>query len=402
MKKITLGVGVIGSGFMGKIHAWAFGSVGRIFALQQKPVLSMMADISAAAAARAANQLSFERSTGDWRELVHSPDVDIVSIATPNIYHAPMALEAIKAGKYVYCEKPMATTLRDALEMTRLAEEEGVITIVGFNYLRNPMIRLARDIIESGEIGEPTGYRGVHSEGFMADKNQPYTWRCEKKNAGGATSEIGSHVLATARYLLGDIDEVCGQMDTIYHTRPAADGSQREVNIDDQMNCLVKFKKYGFTGTLTASWLATGRAMHHGFELSGSKGSMVFDQSRFNELQLYKADQRGGRKGFTRIELGPEHGDYGAFCLASGHQLGFNDLKILEVKKLLDCIATGRQTDLSFRDALQVTRVSEAIARSSEEGCWVEMTEIEDLPSLQRRKPKISSGNIKAVLEKPV
>ncbi|MDI2091376.1 Gfo/Idh/MocA family protein [Commensalibacter oyaizuii] len=371
----TLGVGVIGSGFMGKAHAWAFGNVARFFPNLPIPILRILADVPAERAAEAARHLGFQESTDDWKALIHHPDVDIVSITTPNRLHAPMAFEAIQAKKVVYCEKPLATTLDDAIKMTNAAEKAGVITMVGFNYLRNPMMITAKEIIQSGEIGEITGYRGIHSEGFMADA-APYNWRCEKDQYGGALGDIGSHALATARFLLGEFDSVCGKLDTIHTTRPTLDGQTKSVSIDDQVNALVRFTNHNFTGIITSSWLATGWEMHHGFEICGTKGSIIFDQARFNELHLYKANQKTGRKGFTTIAAGPEHGDYGAFCPAGGHQIGFNDLKTLEVKKLLESIQNNQQTDASFKDALTIVRVSEAIAVSSHENRWVNLNEI--------------------------
>lgn len=373
--KSTLGVGVIGSGFMGKAHALAFGNVGRLFPLQQKPILKMMADIPIERAIEAANRLCFEQATADWRDLIHHKDIDIVSVTTPNILHAPMALEAIEARKVIYCEKPLATTLDDAIKMTNAAEKAGVITMVGFNYLHNPMMITAREIIKGGEIGEVTGYRGIHSEGFMSDA-APYNWRCEKDQYGGALGDIGSHALATARFLLGEFDSVCGKLDTIHTSRPTADGKSKPVSVDDQVNTLVRFADYDFTGVITSSWLATGWEMHHGFEICGTKGSLIFDQARFNELHLYKSNQEKGRKGFTTIVAGTDHGNYGAFCPASGHQLGFNDLKVLEVKKLLECIEQKKQTGANFRDALTIVRISEAIATSSKENRWVNINEI--------------------------
>ena len=135
---------------------------------------------------------------------MQDPAVDIVAIATPNRLHAPMALAAIAAAKHVYCEKPLATTLDDAIAMTRAAASAGIVTVVGFNYLRNPLIATACEIVQSGEIGTLTGFRGIHAEDFMADPDAPFSWRCEPAEAGGALADIGSHILSVARYLLGE------------------------------------------------------------------------------------------------------------------------------------------------------------------------------------------------------
>ena len=375
-QRATLGIGLIGSGFMGRAHALAFRAAPGVFPLRQAPVLELLADASETRARDAAAAFGFRRATSDWNALVADGEVDIVAIATPNRLHAPMALEAIRHRKHVYCEKPLATTLDDAIAMTRAAKAAGIVTMVGFNYLKNPMIETAREIVRSGEIGELTGYRGIHAEDFMADPEAPYSWRCEPDEAGGALADIGSHAIAMARYLLGEVDSVCGRLDTIHASRPASDGERREVKVDDQASMLVRFRDHPFTASVSASWLASGRDMQLAFELSGTKGAVVFTQERFNELQLFRTGGERGRRGFTTINAGPAHGSYAAFCPAPGHQIGFNDLKTIEVRRLLDAVAIGLPTDAGFSEALEVTRVMEAVRHSSASGRWVALADI--------------------------
>jgi len=369
MSKPDLRIALIGSGFMGRAHAMAFNAVGRAYDLPVTPVLELIADRDEETASAAAASLGFNRSTGDWRAAVADPEIDLVAVATPNLLHAPVALAAIAAGKPVYCEKPLATTLDQARAMTEAAEAAGLPTAVGFTYLYNPMVDVARELVASGEIGAVTSFRGIHAEDFMASPDAPFNWRCEPDQAGGALADIGSHIIAMARHLVGEIEEVCGQLDTVHRERRDPAGTIREVTIDDQMDTMVRFAG-GATGTLSASWIATGRKMGLGFEISGTKGSIYFTQERFNELQLYRTGQ-GRLGGFTTIMAGPEHGDYGAFCPAGGHQIGYNDLKTIEVKSAIDA-ALGRPSKAKdFRDALRVDEIANAIRRSSLIGGWV-------------------------------
>jgi predicted dehydrogenase len=372
-----LGIGLIGSGFMGRAHALAFRTVGGVFDLPLAPRLEMLADASDDLARQAAAALGFRRHTGDWKALVRDPAVDLVAITTPNALHKPMGLAAIEAGKHVYCEKPLAVTAADAEEMARAAEEAGVVTMVGFNYLRNPMIKLAKQIVGGGEIGEVTGFRGIFAEDYMADASRPFTWRCDPANAGGALADIGSHIISMARYLVGDIEEVCGRVDTVHAQRPVAAGSaeMRAVSVDDQANFLVRFAR-GVTGGISANWIATGQKMQLAFELIGTKGSIDFTQERLNELRLYTAGQPKGREGFKLLLAGPDHPDYGRFCPAPGHQLGFNDLKVIEVRELIEAIARGGGSYPDFREATEVARVAEAVVRSSQERRWVRIAEV--------------------------
>ncbi len=374
-----VGIGLVGSGFMGRAHALAFRNVGGVFPLARQPRLELLADHPEERTVAAAASLGFRRATGDWTALVRDPAVDVVAIATPNRLHAPIALAAIAAGKHVYCEKPLAATLEDAIAMTRAAAAAGIVTAVGFNYLRNPLISTAREIVRSGEIGTPTGFRGIHAEDFMADPEAAFSWRCEPAEAGGALADIGSHILSMARYLLGEVEAVCGRLDTIHAERPLpGGGGRRAVSVDDQASMLVRFEDHPFTASLSTSWLASGRDMQLAFELTGTRGALCFTQERFNELRLYRTGASVGRGGFTTINAGPAHGDYAAFCPAPGHQLGFNDLKTIEVRRLLDAVAGQVPSDMDFAGALAIARAVEAIRLSSGQGRWVALDEIPD------------------------
>ncbi|RYY46412.1 MAG: Gfo/Idh/MocA family oxidoreductase, partial [Sphingomonadales bacterium] len=198
-----------------------------------------------------------------------------------------------------------------------------------------------------------------------------FNWRCEPEQAGGALADIGSHIIAMARHLLGEIAEVSGRLHTAHPMRRTPDGVERMVRVDDQMDAVIRFEN-GATGTLSASWIATGRKMGLGFEVGGTKGSIAFTQERFNELQLYRAGS-GINNGFTTIMAGPGHGAYGDFCPASGHQIGYNDLKTIEVKAAIDAVLGDRSGAKDFADALEVERVADAIRRSHRERGWIEL-----------------------------
>jgi len=369
-----VGIGLIGSGFMGKAHALAFAAAATTFDLPIRPRYVVLADIDSAMASAAAARLGFARSTGDWRTLVADPAVELVDITAPNALHEEMALAAIAAGKHVYCEKPLAATAAAAERMARAARSAGRITQVGFNYLKNPIIALARSIIAKGEIGDVVGFRGIHAEGYMADPATPWSWRHDPAGGGGAIADLGSHIIAMARFLVGPIAALTAQMSTVVKRRPVARGSAetRPVAVDDQAQLLVRFAS-GATGTIEASWIAPGRTMQLAFEITGTQGSLAFTQERFNELQLYRAGGPAGRQGFTTITAGPEHDPYGAFCPAPGHQLGFNDLKTIEVRDLLLAIGGAGAGGPDFHEGWQIQRVVDAAILSARERRWIEI-----------------------------
>ena len=364
-RKPKLGIGLIGTGFMGKTHVFGFATAQRVFDLPFEIVLHTVADRTEGLARQAADAFGFSGSSGDWRSLIADPEIDVIDITAPNALHKEMALAAIAAGKHVYCEKPLAPLASDAHEMADAAGTAGVKTQVGFNYLCNPLFSLARDMIRSGELGEIRSYRGVHAEDYMADAASPFTFRHDPVG-GGALADLGSHALATAEYLLGPIESVMGDCVTVIASRPDGDGGTRGVTTDDIGRAFLRFAS-GVSGTIEANWIATGRKMQHDFEVYGSKGALLFTQERFNELHFYSADDQIGRRGFRRIESGPDHDPYGLFCVAPGHQLGFNDLKAIEVARFLDAVAGKRTEPFNFRAGARIQAIVETIQRSAQE-----------------------------------
>jgi len=371
----TIRIGLVGSGFMGKAHSLAYRSVGAVFRLPVQPVLELLADATPESAAAAARDFGFARSTGDWRALVTDPRVDVVSVATPNALHAPVALAAIAAGKHVHCEKPLAPNADAAKQMLDAAEKAGVKTQVGFDYLKNPLIALAREIVASGEIGDIVSFRGIHAEDYMADAATPWHFRLDPAGGGGVVADLGSHIIAMARHLLGPISEVCGRLETIIRQRPEALGSARlrAVEVDDIAHGMVRFNR-GCVGTIEASWLSHGRKMQIDFEVIGSRGALAFSQEHFNELQLYRVEKDGSRNGFRTLVAGPEHPPYGAFCPAPGHQLGFNDLKTIEMRDFLLAVAGESVLRADFREGWEVQKVVDTIIRSSREHRWISVS----------------------------
>jgi len=364
-----LGLGLIGSGFMGMTHAFGFATAQKVFSLPFDVDFALVADVTQDQAEAARRKFGFARASDDWRALISDPQVDLVDITAPNAFHREMALEAIAAGKHVYCEKPLAPLAAEALEMAEAAESAGVRTQVGFNYLCNPMMTLARAMITAGELGEIRSYRGIHAEDYMRDATAPLTWRHDPAG-GGALADLGSHALATAEFLLGPIAGVFGNCRTMISARPGPDGTPRPVEVDDVSQALLRFTS-GATGSIEANWIATGRKMQHDFEVYGSKGALVFTQERLNELRYYGPSDTPGRDGFRTILAGPEHPPYGDFCVAPGHQLGFNDLKAIEIRGFLEAIAGNCDEPFGFRAGHRIQSLVETIQQSAAREQWL-------------------------------
>ena len=368
-----INIGLIGAGYIGHSMALAYRAAGALFPDLPQPHLALLADVNLAAAAKAASRYGFAGATDDWRRLVADKGVDIVAIATPNHLHHDMALAALAAGKHVHCEKPLALDMPQARAMQAAAARAGTRTIVGYNYLHNPMIRLARAIVARGEIGRIVHFRGFHEEDYMTDPALPFSWRCERKFAGaGALADLGSHIVSFADALAGPIVELAADIATVVAERQVPGGSMRKVENEDQGQFLARFAS-GATGAISASRVATGRKMGLAFELVGTEGAIAFDQERLNELRVYRTKDPAGARGFATILAGPEHPGYAAFCPAPGHQIGFTDLKTLEVAHFLAAIRDGKPAEPDFATALRYEAVIDAALRSAETRAWTKV-----------------------------
>ena len=385
----TLNIGLIGSGFMGKGHSMAYNLVPKVFSPPPAiPRLRLLGDVSEALAERAAHDFGFEDYAVGWEAVVNHPDVDIIDITAPNHVHKDIAVAAAKAGKHIYCEKPLAVTLADARAMLKAAEEAGVRTMVGFNYLKSPATLAAKRLIEAGKLGDVWHFKGYFNQDVLADPNLPFSWRFEKDIAGsGALGDLGAHIIAVALSLVGDIDKVSALTETFIKERPVATGAygydgkadadapKRTVENDDAVQMLVRFKN-GATGTLESSRVAQGRKVYLAYEINGSKGSLRFEHERMNELSVYFSDDPEGTQGFRTVHTGPQHPYYSSFWPVAGCGLGFGDMKVIEIYELLYGIANDQPIQPDFRDGVKVNQVIAAALTSAEEERWVKVDDI--------------------------
>jgi predicted dehydrogenase len=368
----TIGVGLIGTGFMGKCHALAWNAVRPVFGDCVKPRLVHLAEASDSLAARRAHEFGFARSTGNWRDLIADPEVEVVSVTAPNAFHAAMAISALEAGKHVWCEKPMAPSLEDAARMRDAARASGRIAALGYNYIQSPAIRHIRMLLESGTIGTVHHLRVEMDEDFMADPEALYSWRSEASSGYGALDDFAVHPLSLITTLLGPIEAVISDMAKPYPARPLKEGGRRGVETFDVANVLLRISG-GISGVLLANRSAWGRKGRIALQIFGSKGSILFDQERMNEFQLYLADDSPTEPGFRTILAGPQHKPYDLFIPAPGHGLGFNDLKIIECRELLSAIAGAPAHIVTFDAGYEIEKAVHAMARSFSERHWVEL-----------------------------
>jgi predicted dehydrogenase len=377
----SIGIGMVGYAFMGAAHSQAWRTVGRVFDLPLVPRMVALAGRTRAGVEAAAKRFGWESFETDWRRLMERDDVGLIDICTPGSSHARIAIAALRSGKHVLCEKPLANTLAEAEEMTLEAEraaQRGVRTMVGFNYRRVPAIALARQMIAAGRLGAIRHVRAVYLQDWIVDPQFPLVWRLRAEEAGtGSIGDIGAHIIDATQYLLDDyIAGVSALTETFIRERPlptdepggglhatSANG-RGAVTVDDAVVFIARMCG-GALATFEATRFASGRKNALRLEINGELGSLAFDLEALNELQYFDRGGSSGTQGFTRILVtDPEH-PYMAAWWPAGHLIGYEHSFTHEMKDLLEAIAAQHDPIPAFRDGLQVQRVLDAVARSA-------------------------------------
>lgn len=370
-----LRIGLIGTGYMGKAHTIGYAQAPIVFDLPMTPIPQTLCSTSEEKVRSLADQWHYRDYSTDWRAVVTSEHIDAVIIATPPHTHFDMAMTAIEAGKHVFCEKPLAMTASEALALAEAAEAAGVQTMVGYNYIKCPASLLAREMIEAGEIGDIIHVQATHVEDYMRDPEEAVGWRVSREIAGpaGALADVGSHIINGVLRLAGPFEDICAVSRVIYPERPDHDGQPIPVENDDYGHILARLRS-GAHASITYSRVASGRKMGYAYEITGTRGAIIFSQEAMNEVHLFTHNQMSHREGFKRIMIGPEHPDYGQFSLGAGHGTGYNDMMTIEARDFIEAIHHGEAVWPTFRDGYEVDRIVDACLDSASSRAWVNIT----------------------------
>lgn len=373
MKKIN--IGLIGAGFMGRIHATAYRNVSSVFGQDIVPVLDIVADVEEENAKALAQRFGFQRWTTDWREVTKDPSIDLIDITTPNSSHCPIAMDAARHGKHVYCEKPLALDADEAKEATRVVEEAGVVSAVGFNYIQNPLQAYAKTLIQSGELGRVVNFRGSYDQDYYAEDDTMHEWRFLKSaSASGALGDLGAHIISLCQYLVGDIVDVCGKTQIIYPQRPdpAHPDKMLPVENDDLVQFMFQCADQSI-GTIFSNRVACGRKMSLEYEIQLTRGAITFTQERQNELKVYRHDDPKLDRGFKTVQIAPGHGEFEHFFSGAAIGLGYADMKTIEAYHVLQAIAQNKKDEIDFRFGCKINMVIDAVLESAKTSQWVKV-----------------------------
>ena len=364
-----LNIALIGYGFMGRAHSNAWRQVRSFFDVPFEPVLKIICGRNETKVSKIADKFGWQEYSASWEEVVRRDDIDIVDICTPGYTHLPIALASAQAKKIIFCEKPLANSLGEAEQMLAAASANKCLHMICHNYRRAPAVSLARDLISAGRIGDIYHYRGTYLQDWLVDPNFAAVWRLDKAQAGsGALGDLFSHSTDLARYLVSEITEVSGLLKTFINQRPmpGREGTAH-VDVDDAALAMMKFEN-GAVGTIEATRYATGRKNYNRFEINGSRGSIVFNLERMNELELFINE--GPESGFRTIHAtNPAH-PYMKSWWPQGHIIGYEHTFIHTVFDLLKAVDEQRLPSPNFEDGVKNQRVLDAVERSAQSQRW--------------------------------
>ena len=385
MTKRPLRVGLIGYNFMGKAHSNAWRQAGRFFDLPAEIEMRTLCGRSAAGVKSAAANLGWTRTSTDWREVVSDPEIDVVDICTPNDCHYEIAIEAAKQGKAVLCEKPLAMNVAECEDMVAAVKKARVVNMVCHVYRRIPAMALAKAMIERGDLGDRIyHFRARYAQDWITDPSFPLVWRLQSKIAGsGSHGDLGAHIIDLGRYLVGEIKEVCGLMETFIKERPlqaelgaglSAKASDKtgKVTVDDAVSWIGRFKN-GALANLEATRFAQGRKNHITIEINGSKGSLFFDFEDMNRLKFYNADDPADARGFRDILVTESTHPYAGAWWPPGHIIGYEHTFVHAFADFTKAVVSGKSVHPTFADGLANAKVLAAVSKSAKSRAWVKV-----------------------------
>jgi predicted dehydrogenase len=373
-----LRIGIVGYGVMGKAHSYGYRVAPMLRPLPVTPVAAVISGRSGPAVAAAATAYGIGEHTTDWRALVTRDDIDVVDICTPPGTHAEIAQAAAAAGKAVLCEKPLALTYPEAAAALAAVEQAGVHHAVGFNYRRLPAIALMRRMIADGAVGEVRLWRATWLSDEFTDPDTPYDWRFDRQMGGTTIADLGSHLIDMALWMTGGVVSVCAQSGTFIAERPLPAGGTEAVTVDDASSALLRFES-GALGTMEVARAAVRRPCDFMVEVNGSRGTLVFDYARLNELRYGSADDDPGLYGMRRIRAEHPSHPYAVSWWPIGQGIGYGASFGNQVADLLEGWPDAPWSP-GFGQGAAVQAVCDAMEASAAQGRWVAVSEVTGPP----------------------
>lgn len=381
-----LGVAVVGFGWMGQVHARAWTRLLQHYPdAPVRPRLVAVADPDEGRRQEAQSAYGFEHAYAEWRDLLVREDLDVVSVCGPNFVHREIGTAVVESGRHLWIEKPAGRDLADTTALAAAVRKAGVMSAVGFNYRNAPAVELARSLVTSGRLGRVETVDVRLLADYSAHPDGALTWRFDPEYAGtGVLGDLASHGLDLAAYVggeaLGRVSELVSDQATFITERPVVtgavshfsrggDGPRAQVGNEDQVSALLRFDS-GARGHLTASRVAVGEQCSYGIEVRGTEGALSWDFRRMGELAVCLGQDYQDAAWETRL-VRPGDGELSAFQPGAGVAMGYDDLKVIEARRLVESIATGTPHGATIEDVVLTAELIEAMVTSHEQRRWV-------------------------------
>ena len=366
-------IGILGFGSMGRTHSFSVASVpyhfwGCPFSAEYVSVCTAKEET----AKKAAEQFNIAKYTANEDDVINDPNIDIIDISTPNIFHYESAKKAILSGKHVLCEKPLAVNAKEAAELARLADEayikNGQICGLVFNNRHLPAVKRAKALVDEGKLGKILSFEFKYLHNSCIDPSRTVGWKQDASVCGAGTLfDLGSHAVDLCRYLCGEFDSVYAKEQIAFPTHKTADGSEWNTNADEA-TYITATLKCGAVGTITVGKINVGACDDLSFTVYGTRGSMKFELMDPNWLYFYDACAEGGSfgglRGYTRIECVGNYEAPGGRFPSPKAPIGWLRGHIGSMYSFLDSIYQGKPACPSFADGASVQVILDAAHRS--------------------------------------
>jgi len=378
----TLGIGIVGFGWMGKPHAHAYRSLP--FLYKSLPFRTELVGVCVRrneSIAEALTTAGFAFATTDLNELLARPDIHVINICTPNALHADQVIAAIRAGKHVYCDKPLVVDPTDGQRiLAALAQgPTNLVTQVACQYRFYPCTMRARQLVEEGRLGRLLSFRGAYLHASLVEAAKPLSWRQLPGAGGGVLLDLGSHLLDLLTHLVGPMQRV--QAHCHIHTPQRPDpttGQMVDVAAEDMAAMLLETAD-GALGTAELSKLATGVNDELRLELHGDRGAIRFNLADPNVLEFYDhaaaESPIGGFRGFTRIQTTRHYPPPAGNMLPGKMIVDWTTAHAACLYNFLAAICGLEKAHPTFADAAELHRLFDAAEQSSRSGRWTDVQE---------------------------
>ena len=377
--KNEVNIGIVGTRFMGRADSNAYNKAPLFFDMPVMPIKHSACGRDRENLEKFTRRFGWKHSTTSWKKIISDSTIELIDICTPNQFHVSIAVAAAKAGKHVVCEKLLTRNTLEARLMWEAAKKSGVVNMVVFNYRFIPAVMMARQFVKDGKIGEVRHFNAVYYQDWLTDRNFPIVWRHDIEISGsGAHGDMNAHTIDLARYIVGEIDEVCGVKKTFIRERPTENHDEVGIVTADDATCFLATFQSGALGSFMATRLAPGKKNFLRLEIFGSEGAPLFDLERLNESQFYSNNDEPNVRGYRNILVTEPSQPYMEAWWPGGHIIGWEHSFVHMIKELMHTLAGKNVSVPTFYDGYKCQQVLDAVMESADTHSWVKIDEIKN------------------------